>query len=340
MSNVEPIPAPAERDVYLKSFLKPFERWLDDPTVTEIMVNRPGEVWIERQDAIGFERFEDPGVNELLLQRLAVQIARVSHQAINREQPLLAASLPSGERIQIAGPPAAGEHWALAIRRHVTSDLTLSDFGGAHNFAQVAIGRAHGLTETDRRLKSLLDEGRIEEFLRSAVRARKTMLVSGGTSTGKTSLMNALLCEIDHQERIITVEDAAELRLSQPNRLSLSAVKGEMGEARINMIDLLEAALRMRPDRIILGEIRGVEAAAWLRAINTGHPGSITTVHADSPEGALEQLSLMTMQAGLPLSRDETIRYINSIVDTIIHVSRVDGARVIERIVFKPDPQV
>ncbi len=339
MSNVEPIPAPAERDVYLKSFLKPFERWLDDPNVTEIMVNRPGEVWIERQDANGFERFEDPGVNEVLLQRLAVQIARVSHQAINREQPLLAASLPSGERIQIAGPPAAGEYWALAIRRHVTSDLTLSDFGGAKNFAQVAIGRAQGITETDRRLKSLLDEGRIEEFLRSAVRARKTMLVSGGTSTGKTSLMNALLREIDHQERIITVEDAAELRLGQPNRLSLSAVKGEMGEARINMTDLLEAALRMRPDRIILGEIRGVEAAAWLRAINTGHPGSITTVHADSPEGALEQLSLMTMQAGLPLSRDETIRYINSIVDTIIHVSRIDGARVIDRIVFNPDPQ-
>ncbi len=336
MSNVEPISAPGERDVYLKSFLKPFECWLDDPAVTEIMVNRPGEVWIERQDAGGFERFEDVGVNELLLQRLAVQIARVSHQAINREQPLLAASLPTGERIQIAGPPAAGEHWALAIRRHVTSDLTLSDFGGKQNFAHVAVGRASGLSETDRRLKALLDAGRIEEFLRSAVRARKTMLVSGGTSTGKTSLMNALLGEIDDGERIITVEDAAELRLSQPNRLSLSAVKGEMGEARINMIDLLEAALRMRPDRIILGEIRGVEAAAWLRAINTGHPGSITTVHADSPEGALEQLSLMTMQAGLPLSRDETIRYINSIVDIIIHVVRIDGGRVIERIVFSP----
>jgi len=218
----------------------------------------------------------------------------------------------------------------------VASELTLSDFGGAQNFADVAVGRVKGVSEADRRLKELLDRGGIEEFLRGAVRARKTMLVSGGTSTGKTSLMNALLREIGAEERIITVEDASELRLSQPNHLSLSAVKGEMGEARINMTDLLEAALRMRPDRIILGEIRGVEAAAWLRAINTGHPGSITTVHADSPEGALEQLSLMTMQAGLPLSRDETIRYINSIVDTIIHVSRIDGARVIERIVFSP----
>lgn len=336
MNAVEPIPVAAERDVYLKSFLKPFERWLDDPDVTEIMVNRPGEVWIERQ-ASGFERFEDANINTLLLQRLAVQIARVSHQAINREQPLLAASLPTGERIQIAGPPAAGDNWALAIRRHVVSDLRLSDFGGAQNFANVAVGQAKGLSETDRRLKTRLDNGQIEEFLREAVRARKTMLISGGTSTGKTSLMNALLREIGDEERIITVEDAAELRLSQPNHLSLAAVKGDMGEARINMTDLLEAALRMRPDRIILGEIRGVEAAAWLRAINTGHPGSITTVHADSPEGALEQLSLMAMQAGLPLSRTETIRYINSIVETIIHVSRIDGARIIDRIVFSPD---
>ncbi len=336
MSVVESIPAAAERDVYLKSFLKPFECWLDDPDVTEIMVNRPGEVWIERQSSVGFERFDDANINSLLLQRLAVQIARVSHQGINREQPLLAASLPTGERIQIAGPPAAGDNWALAIRRHVANDLTLSDFGGVQNFANVAVGRAKGMSKTDRRLKTLLDEGRIEEFLRESVRARKTMLVSGGTSTGKTSLVNALLREIGDEERIITVEDAAEMRLRQPNHLSLSAVKGEMGEARISMTDLLEAALRMRPDRIILGEIRGVEAAAWLRAINTGHPGSVTTVHADSPEGALEQVSLMTMQAGLPLSRDETIRYINSIVDIIIHVSRIDGARVIERIVFSP----
>ena len=283
MSEAQAIPITAERDVYLKSFLKPFEPWLDDPQVTEIMVNRPGEVWIERQDASGFERVEDPAINTLLLQRLAVQIARVSHQAINREQPLLAASLPTGERIQIAGPPAAGDHWALAIRRHVVSDLSLSDFAGADGFSAVQIGRSEGLREIDTLLKKLLDEKRVEEFLQAAVTTKKTMLISGGTSTGKTSLLNALLREIGEHERIITVEDASELHLSQPNHVSLSAVKGEMGEARINMTDLLEAALRMRPDRIILGEIRGVEAAAWLRAINTGHPGSITTVHADNP---------------------------------------------------------
>jgi len=326
----------APRDVYLQSFLKPFERWLADPAVTEIMVNRPGEVWIERAGAAGFEQARDPAIDNLLLQRLATQIARVSHQAVNRERPLLSAILPAGERIQMAGPPAAGENWALAIRRHVVGDLRIADFAGAGGFDAVDIAPPAGLEEVDRRLKELLEARRIEDFLREAVRARKTMLVSGGTSTGKTSLLNALLREIDPAERIITVEDTAETRPSQPNAVRLVAARGEMGEARIDTTDLLEAALRMRPDRIILAEVRGVEAATYLRAINTGHPGSITTVHADSPEGALDQLSLMAMQAGLPLSRAETIGYINAIVDIIIQVARLDGRRVIRRILFAP----
>lgn len=324
------------RDVYLKSFLKPFEPWLTAPDVTEIMVNCPGEVWIERSSVDGFERIDDPAINNLLLQRLAGQIARVSAQAVNREQPLLSAMLPTGERIQMAGPPASGQHWALSIRRHVVSNLELSDFAGMRGFAGVQVKSDAGFTPLDQRLCDYLNARQIEAFLQTAVREKKTMLISGGTSTGKTSLLNALLREVGNDERIITVEDTSEVRLHQPNRLGLTAAKGEMGEARINITDLLEASLRMRPDRIILGEIRGVEAAAYLRAINTGHPGSISTVHADSPEGALDQLALMVMQAGLPLSRAETIDYILSIVDTIIQVGRVDGERVIERIFFTP----
>lgn len=333
---IEDIPS---RDVYLKSFLKPFERWLNDPTVTEIIVNRPGEVWIEQEGADGFQRCQDPTIDNMLMQRLATQIARVSHQAVNREQPLLSAMLPTGERIQMAGPPAVGEGWALAIRRHVVSDLAISDFAGAAGFADVRVARQSSLSEIDQQLAALLEAHRIEDFLQLAVRHRKSILISGGTSTGKTSLLNALMREVSDRERIITVEDTAEVRLRQPNHLSLVAVKGEMGEARINITDLLEAALRMRPDRLILGEIRGVEAATYLRAINTGHPGSISTVHADSPEGALDQLSLMVMQAGLPLSRTETITYIRTIVDTIIQVSRVNGQRVIDRISFAPAEQ-
>ena len=336
MSNVAHLEEVEAQDVYLKSFLKPFARWLDHPDVTEIIVNRPSEVWIERDKMSGFERVEDPAINNALLQRLATQIARVSHQAVNREQPLLSAMLPGGERIQIVGPPAAGDDWTLAIRRHVVSDLGIKDFAGDAGFGTVCVQKDEAVSSIDEKLATLLKAKRIEDFLRAAVRLKKSILISGGTSTGKTSLLNALLREIKDDERIITVEDTAEVKLSQPNHLGLIAVKGEMGEARINITDLLEAALRMRPDRLILGEIRGVEAAAYLRAINTGHPGSITTVHADSPEGALDQLSLMVMQAALPLSRTETVSYILSIVDIIIQVSRQNGKRVIERIFFGP----
>jgi len=336
MSSVLNIEENESQDVYLKSFLRPFERWLADPGVIEILVNRPGEVWIEKTGAARMERCSDRNIDNILLQRLATQIARVSHQAVNREQPLLSAMLPSGERIQMAGPPATGDDWALAIRRHAVSDLSIADFSHDDGFASVCVRNDKELSEADKALMALLDAKRIEEFLRAAVGLRKTVLISGGTSTGKTSLLNALLQEVEEGQRIITVEDTAEVRVRQPNHLSLVAVKGAMGEARIDINDLLQAALRMRPDRIILGEIRGAEAATFLRAINTGHPGSISTVHADSPDGALEQLALMVMQAGMPLSRSETIDYILSIVDTIVQVSRVDGRRVIQQVFFEP----
>lgn len=324
------------QDVYLKSFLKPFAPWLEDDEVLEILVNRPGEIWIERAREASMQCVKDRNITNQLLQRLAVQIARVSAQAVNREHPLLSATLPSGERIQMAGPPAAGANWTLAVRRHVTSNLTIRDFAGAEGFDRVAVRASDELSATDKALQALLSEKRIEEFLVAAVRARKSVLISGGTSAGKTSLLNALIDQIPIEERIITVEDAAEVRPRQPNRVSLVAAKGEMGEAKIDIMDLLQAALRMRPDRIILGEIRGVEAAAFLRAVNTGHPGSITTVHADNPRGALDQIALMVMQAGFPLKREETIEYILSIVDTIIQVSRLDGARRITEIMFAP----
>ena len=137
-------------------------------------------------------------------------------------------------------------------------------------------------------------------------------------------------------ERLITVEDTAEMALDHKNSVGLISVKGELGDARINLEDLLNASLRMRPDRIILGELRGAEAKTFLRAINTGHPGSITTIHADSPHGAFEQIALMALQAGMPLSRIETIDYVRSIIEIAIHVVRDGGSRRIAEIMFTP----
>jgi type IV secretion system protein VirB11 len=164
-------------------------------------------------------------------------------------------------------------------------------------------------------------------FLTQAVRRRQTILISGGTSTGKTTFLNALLGEVAPEERIVLVEDTPEIKLRHPNGLGLVAVKGELGEARIGTDDLLQAALRLRPDRIVLGELRGREAVSFLRAINTGHPGSFSTIHANSPAGALEQLALMVMQAGLGLDRRDTLAYARSMIDIVVQLGRVEGRR-------------
>jgi type IV secretion system protein VirB11 len=324
-----------DEHVYLTAFLKPLETWLRHEHVAEIFINRPGEFWVEVTGG-AMRRIACPEITDQHIQRLASQIARFNRQAINREHPVLAASLPGGERVQIVGPPATRCHWTVAIRRPVVSHLGLSDFAGEDNFGTVAFADERRLSPRDAALLTLLHARRIPEFLDFAVKSKKTILISGGTSTGKTSLLNSLLKSVPAHERLITVEDTAEMALEHENSVGLIAVKGDLGEARIGVDDLLNASLRLRPDRIILGELRGPEAVTFLRAINTGHPGSITTIHADSPHGAFEQIALMALQAGMPLTRLETIDYVRSIIDIAVHVVRDGGARRIAEIMFTP----
>ena len=297
---------------FLDVYLSAFQQWLDDPEVSEIMVNRPGEVLIERLGRIEFHN--DAKIDDQLLQRLAEQVARVSNQGVSRERPLLSATLPNGHRVQFVAPSATRAHWALAIRRHRLVDLPLE----AYDRGPLARGARDDMPDP------------VEHpirFLREAVRRRQTILISGGTSTGKTTFLNALLREVPADERVIVVEDTPEVRLHGANDLGLIAVKGDNGEAMIGVDDLLQAALRLRPDRILLGELRGKEAVSFLRAVNTGHPGSFSTIHANSPEGALEQLALMVMQAGLGLSRTDTITYARSVVDVIVQLGRQGSER-------------
>ena len=310
----------AERSVYLAAYLEPFRRWLQKDTVTEIMVNRPGEVWIEDAASPGMQKLDVPEIDDRLIQRLAEQVARVSHQGINREHPLLGATLPDGARVQFCGPPAAREHWTMAIRRHRRLDLPLDAYDSG----------------------PLVDPAKAEmpdpqqqpvDFLREAIRQRRTILISGGTSTGKTTFLNAMLGEIPGHERVVLVEDTPELKLPGENGVGLVAVKGELGEAKVTANELLQAALRLRPDRIVLGELRGAESVSFLRAINTGHPGSFSTIHANSLRGALEQLSLMVMQTGIGLTRTDTIAYAASVIDVIVQLGRdANGKRGITQI--------
>lgn len=302
-------------DVYLSAYLEPFAPFLARPDVSEIMVNRPGELWLEVAGRDHMERVEMPAIDERLLKRLAEQVARVTCQGVNREQPLLAATLADGARVQIVGPPATRGSWALAIRRHRLVDVPLTAWQ-----PQGELGSDPAASEPDRGSDPL-------GWLVAQVRARRTILIAGGTSSGKTTFLNALLREVDENERIILVEDTPEIRVTAPNALGLVAVRGEMGEARVTTDDLLQASLRLRPDRIVLGELRGKEAITFLRAINTGHPGSFSTIHANSCAGALDQLALMVLQAGLGLSREDIISYARSVIDVVVQLGRRSGAR-------------
>ena len=186
-------------------------------------------------------------------------------------------------------------------------------------------------------LGKLLQEKKIKDFLRSAVLGKQNIIISGGTSTGKTTFTNAMLKAIPTEERLITCEDAREIELNQhPNRMHLLASKGGQGRAKVTTQDLIEACLRLRPDRIIVGELRGSEAFSFLRAINTGHPGSISTLHADTPAMALEQLKLMVMQAGLGMPPSEIREYILNVVDVVVQLKRgAKGKRYISEVYFK-----
>lgn len=316
--------------LYLDAYLQPLAPVLARPEVTDVFINRPGEIWIETLDG-RLERQAAPELGEEVLWRLARQIANLGHQGINREHPLLAATLPDGARVQVVAPPATRGPLAMAIRKHVVPDMTLGAYlaEGAFEATKFDAGMRDELPCD---VPGDLSPSGLASFLGEMVRKRRNILISGGTSSGKTTLLNALMKEIDAAERLLTIEDTAELRVVHENSVSMLAVKGELGEARVSTDDLLQAALRMRPDRIIVGELRGAEAYTFLRAINTGHPGSLTTIHADSPERAIEQLALIVLQTGTRLSRDDIVHYVRNVVDFVVQLDRRDGRRFVSQV--------
>lgn len=321
--------------VYLDAYLAPLAPWLARPDVTDVLVNRPGEVWVE---TAGGQMSREPAdqLTDVVLQRLARQIAAASHQGVNREQPLLSATLPDGARVQVVAPPATRGDLAMALRKHVITDLSVDELGRSGLFD------AAGRTDLTRRaaedaaLAARFDGGDVAGFLKAAVAARRTIVVSGGTGSGKTTLLNALVKEIPRTERLVAIEDAAEVRLDHPNSVGLVAVRGELGEARVDADALVTAALRLRPDRILLGELRGCEAFGFLRAVNSGHPGSITTIHADSPAGALDQIALLALTSGVDLGWDKVAAYVGKVVDVVVQLDRTGGARRVSEVLFRP----
>jgi type IV secretion system protein VirB11 len=318
----------------LETYLEPLKKIFAEEGVNEISVNRPFEAWVEKKGDIRYESMPELDFDHL--RGLSLLVAQSTDQKISEETPLLSATLPNGYRIQVVIPPACEPGTiGMSIRKPSAMKLTLDDYAKIGAFDSTSIEEM--VDETDKILNQHLVEKNIRDFLKTAVVSRKNIIISGGTSTGKTTFTNAMLRTIPREERLITCEDAREIDLNEhPNRMHLLASKGGQGRAKVTTQDLIEACLRLRPDRIIVGELRGAEAFSFLRAINTGHPGSISTLHADTPMMALEQLKLMVMQAGLGMPPDQIKEYILNVVDIVVQLKRADkGKRYISEIYFK-----
>jgi pilus assembly protein CpaF len=282
----------------------PLERLLADDSITEIMVNGPYEVWVERQGRL-YEttvRFNDESHLRRIINKMVAQVGR----RIDESSPMVDARLPDGSRVNAVLPPLSLSGPLVTIRKFSKKRLEFTDL----------IGLGTITPET-------------AEFLQRCIVAELNILISGGTGSGKTTLLNALSSAIPESNRIVTIEDAAELRLNQQHVLRLEArPKNIEGEGEIAIRELVRNSLRMRPDRIIVGEVRSAEALDMLQAMNTGHDGSLSTVHANSPRDALARVETMVLMAGFELPVRAIRQQVSSALDLIVHLERLeDGSR-------------
>jgi pilus assembly protein CpaF len=282
----------------------PLERLLADDSVTEIMVNGPFDIWVERQGRL-YEtnvRFNDDSHLRRIINKMVAQVGR----RIDESSPMVDARLPDGSRVNAIIPPLSLSGPLVTIRKFSRKRLDLQEL--------IKIGT--------------LSEQTVD-FMQRCIGAQLNCLISGGTGSGKTTLLNAFSAAISDAERIVTIEDAAELQLNQKHVLRLEArPKNIEGAGEIAIRDLVRNSLRMRPDRIIVGEVRGAEALDMLQAMNTGHDGSLSTVHANAPRDALARIETMVLMAGFELPVRAIRHQVASALDLIIHLERLqDGSR-------------
>lgn len=319
----------------LRLTLGGIEPLLARPGVTELCINRPGEAWLE--NGTGWAREELPCADFDWCLRLAKLAANATSQRIDEQSPLLSGTLPDGERVQIAMPPAAAAGTvSITVRRPSAQVWSVAELAARGVFQRVRDVAASD--ELQQRLRGLLAARDYVQFMRQAVLGRLNILVSGPTGSGKTTWTKALIREIPVQERLITIEDAQELVLDRhPNHVRLFYSKDGQGVSRVTPKLLLESCLRMKPDRILLAELRSEEAFDYLRNVNSGHPGSITSIHAASAELAFEQLVLLVKQSrgGQDLSRTDILHLLHTLVDVVIQFGVQDHQRFIKEIWYR-----
>ena len=289
---------------YLTMFLEPVKPWLDDPAVSEIMINGPKEIYIEKSGRL--IKVDSAFPSEPALFAAANNIAKSVGRILNEEYPRLDARLPDGSRVHVVIPPLSRCGTVVAIRKFRTDSL-----------------QPENLIEWGSISEEMLDR------LRELVRKRMTILVCGATSSGKTSILNVLSSFIDPADRILTIEDSCELQLRQPHLVPFETRRPDKdGKGEVTFRDLLHSALRLRPDRIILGEIRGGEALDLLQAMNTGHSGSMSTIHANNAADSLLRLETCVLFAGFDLPVNAIRNQIVAALNYIIHTGRLeDGSR-------------
>jgi type IV secretion system protein VirB11 len=316
-----------EAQSVLKTLLRPIRGVLDREDVSDICINGPGIMWIEGR--AGWERVAIPDANENWLRSLARAVASSMASKIDSHSPVLSGHLPTGERIQLVMPPAA-DAISVTIRRPSRVLYSLDQLAASGAFGPVLCVGGAGHAVARRTLRAELagwqprDPSEVADVLRRLVQGRLNLIVSGATGSGKTTLSKALIAEIPGDERLITIEDARELEFHHENSVRLFYSRDGGGTSTVGVQDLLVSCLRMKPNRILLAELRDSEAYFYLRNVNSGHPGSITTVHANSGVGAVEQLMLMIRQspAGMGLSRTDINGLVTSLVDVIIQMER------------------
>jgi type IV secretion system protein VirB11 len=322
-----PIPSTAESPAapLLRHLLAPIGEWLADPATEEVAINRPGEVWVRRRGA--FTRHDVP-LDLDGLESIAVLAGSLRRQEVGPESPLLATELPDGERLQVCLPPCVPIGTvSLTIRRHANSIAPLSSVGRRYRAARWNEWRSLRASRDMSELLALYDAGDLEGFLRAAVGARLNMLLAGPTGSGKTTLSKTLIGAIAPSERIITIEDTLELIVMQPNHVRLLYSKEGLSRATIDANSLLEASLRMRPDRVLLQELRDEAAWVYVNEVVSGHPGSITTIHGSGASEAFRRLFALVKGSpkGAALEDRTLVDLLSAAVDVIVPLQESGG---------------
>ncbi len=288
-------------------FLRPIEHLILDPDISEIMVNGGSQIFIERRGQLS--HVAGITISEQALNAAVRNIARRLGDDISEEKPILDSRLPDGSRVAAVLPPCSIDGITLTIRKFDTRHFTMTD---------------------------LIENGTLAvdaaELLREKVTNRKNILISGGTGSGKTTLLNILADSIPDNERILLIEDTAELNIRKSNLVRFETRREQIGVPAVTVRDLLKAALRHRPDRIIVGEVRGGEAFDLLQALNTGHAGSLCTLHANSARQAVTRFADCVLQSGIELPHRAIMANIASAVDLLVHIGRTKGQRTVSEI--------